>query len=70
VSLRLKIFLSSLLSALIVAAGSTYLFSNAWVKLAKAYVLVNIEERLDRLSQNTRFADSLPLPLLFWALCL
>lgn len=57
VSLRLKIFLASLLSALIVAAGSTYLFSNAWVDLAKAYGLINIQERLDRLSQDTRFAD-------------
>lgn len=40
-----------------VAVGSTYLFSNAWVDLARAYGLINIQERLERLSKNTRFSE-------------
>jgi diguanylate cyclase (GGDEF)-like protein len=56
VSLRLKIFLSSLLSALIVAGGSTYLFSNAWVELAQGYGLLSIQERLSNLSESSQFS--------------
>ncbi|MEO5668187.1 MAG: GGDEF domain-containing protein [Bdellovibrionota bacterium] len=57
-SLRLKIFISSLLSALIVAAGSTWLFSKTWVELAQSYGLLSIEARLANLSENSDFKDS------------
>jgi diguanylate cyclase (GGDEF)-like protein len=57
VSLRLKIFLCSLLSALIVAIGSTYIFSNAWVDLARAYGILSIQERLNYSSSESSFSN-------------
>ncbi|NCN41899.1 diguanylate cyclase [bacterium] len=52
-SLRFKIFLTSLLSALIVAGGSIWLFSNSWVDLARSYGLLEIKSRLNALSVGT-----------------
>jgi diguanylate cyclase (GGDEF)-like protein len=47
-----------MLSALVVAGGSTWLFSNAWVDLARAYGLLSIQERLANLSEKSQFEGS------------
>jgi diguanylate cyclase (GGDEF)-like protein len=54
-SLRLKIFLASFITSVAVALGTTYLFSVAWVDLARAYGLMSLNRRL----ADLRSADEL-----------
>jgi len=53
-SLRLRIFLTCFVTSLIVALGTTYLFSNAWVELARAYGLMSLNRRLEDLDTDTK----------------